>query len=290
MEWIQKLNQAINYMEEHIVEEPDWKEVGKIAGCSAYHFQRMFAYMAGVSLSEYLRRRRMSLAAGDLIAGKKVIEVALKYGYDSPTAFNRAFKAIHGVAPSKVQEGVEIKSYPPICFHILIKGDREMNYRIEKREAFRVVGISMPLGQELEKNFENVPKMWARADMDGSIAKIVSLMDAEPKGILGISSCNQIEPDNWKYYIAAASTMEAPEGMEEYVVPAGTWAVFPGEGDGVSIQKLECRIVQEWLPASGYEYADAPDIELYFGTDPAAMKYEVWIPVRKKEDTDGRHI
>lgn len=285
MEWIQKLNQAMNYIEEHITEEIDWKEVGKIAGCSSYHFQRMFGYMANVPLSEYIRRRRMSLAAGDLLLGQKVVDVALKYGYDSPTAFNRAFKSIHGIAPSRIHEGVEIKSFPPICFHISIKGDCEMNYRIEKKEAFKIAGISMPLEQEIEKNFENVPKMWAKAQMDGTIPRILSLMDAEPKGLLGVSACSQ--EGNWKYYIAAATTKDALDGMEEYVVPASTWAVFPGDGTGRTVQELECRIVQEWLPASGYEYADAPDIELYLGENPQDMKFEVWIPVRKKEELDG---
>lgn len=123
MEWISRLNSAINYIEEHIQDELDMEKVGSIAGCTSYHFQRMFAYMSNVPLSEYIRRRRMSLAAVDLLSGEKVIDVAVKYGYESPTAFNRAFKNIHGIAPSKIsEEGVAVKSFPPIHFHITIKG------------------------------------------------------------------------------------------------------------------------------------------------------------------------
>ena len=149
MEWISRLNSAINYIEEHIQDELDMEKVGSIAGCTSYHFQRMFAYMSNVPLSEYIRRRRMSLAAVDLLSGEKVIDVAVKYGYESPTAFNRAFKNIHGVAPSKIsEEGVSVKSFPPIHFHITIKGECEMNYRIVKKEAFRIVGIIHPKGEK----------------------------------------------------------------------------------------------------------------------------------------------
>lgn len=155
MEWIERLNEAINYIEEHLADEIDYEELAKIAGCSTYHFQRMFAYMANVSLSEYIRRRKMSLAAVDLQGGDaKIIDVALKYGYSSPTAFNRAFQTIHGIAPSLVRsQGVSVKSFPPMTFKITVKGVEEMNYRIEKKEAFRIVGVSRPLYKEIEKNF-----------------------------------------------------------------------------------------------------------------------------------------
>ena len=149
MEWINRLNSAMNYMEEHILDEIDMEKVGSIAGCSSYHFQRMFAYMANVPLTEYMRRRRMSLAAVDLLHGDKVLDVALRYGYDSPTAFTRAFKMIHGVAPSKISdEDVIVKSFPPIHFHISVRGEGEMNYRIVKKDSFRIVGVSMPLDRK----------------------------------------------------------------------------------------------------------------------------------------------
>ena len=281
MEWVNRFNSAINYMEEHIKEKINLEEAGRIAGCSSYHFQRMFAYMADVLLSEYLRRRRMSLAAVDLLAGEKVLDVALSFEYESPTAFNRAFKEIHGIAPSRISEqGVSIKSYPPIHFHISVKGECEMNYRIVKKEAFRIVGISMGLEKELEKNLEKVPQMWSRAHMDGSIPKLLGMMDQKMPGIMGVSTCNNQE--DWKYYIAVASLVDTPVGMEDCIIPAFTWAVFSGEGVGTSIQDLERRIVMDWLPTSGYEYADGPDMEVYLNTDPVNMKYEVWIPVVRK--------
>lgn len=284
MEWIERLNSAINYIEENLTDEIDFTEISKIALCSSYHFQRMFAYMAGIPLSEYIRRRKMSRAAVDLQDGKnKVIDISLKYGYDSPTAFNRAFRRIHGIAPSEVKEsGCSVKAYPPISFKISIKGDSVMDYRIEKKEAFRIVGVSAPLEKEIEKNFEVVPDLWGQAAQNGIIEKLAGMMDGELKGILGVSSCN--EESDWKYYIAAASNQTAGKELEEFVVPEATWAIFQGKGTNLSIQELERRIVAEWLPTSGYEYGNAPDIEVYISPDPEEAVYEVWIPVVKRSE------
>lgn len=282
MEWIERLNKAIIYIEEHLTEEMDYEELGKIACCSAYHFQRMFAYMANVPLSEYIRRRKMSLAAVDLQGGdEKIIDIAQKYGYNSPTAFNRAFQTVHGIAPSHVKGGgVAVKSFPPLMFKIMVKGVEELNYRIEKKEAFRIIGVSQPLHKEVEENFMIVPKMWQDAAMNGTIQKLAGMMDAPVMGVLGVSACN--DEEQWKYFIAVSSSAPADEGLEEYVVPAFTWAIFPGEGTcPQAIQELERRIVAEWLPTSGYEYDNGPDIEVYLNPDPRQAKFEVWIPVIK---------
>lgn len=282
MEWIERLNQSMNYIEEHLTDEISYEQLGRIACCSAYHFQRMFTYMAGMTLSEYIRRRKMSLAAVDLQGGDaKVIDIAEKYGYHSPTAFNRAFQGVHGIAPSSVKnEGVSVKSFPPITFKITVKGAVEMNYRIESKEAFRIVGISAPLQGEIEKNFMIVPKMWQDAAANGTIQTLAGMMDTPLRGLLGVSACN--DEEEWKYFIAVASTKEKGQ-FEEYTIPPSTWAVFPGTGTNQSVQELEQRIVTEWLPTSGYEYANAPDIEVYLNPDPQNAQYEVWIPVTKKQ-------
>lgn len=244
----------------------------------------MFNYIAGVPLSEYIRRRKMSLAAVDIQGGEaKIIDVAAKYGYASPTAFYRAFQSVHGVSPSAVRgEGVPIKSFPPITIKVTVKGVEEMNYRIETRKAFRIVGKSFPLSREIERNFAEVPQMWQGAVEDGTIEKIVSLMNGEPRGVLGVSVCT--DGEEWRYYIAVSSAAEIDDALEEYVVPGCTWAVFPGSGTGKSIQELEGRIVTEWLPTSGYEFTNGPDIEVYFEPNPENTAYEVWIPVRKRQE------
>lgn len=283
MEWIERLNSVMNYIEENLIEEIDYDEISKIALCSSYHFQRIFAYMADVPLSEYIRRRRLSRAAVDLLdENNKVIDVSLKYGYDSPTAFNRAFQRIHGIAPSEVRERRHsLKAYPPISFKISIKGDSAMEYRIEKREAFRIVGVSAPLEKEIEKNFEVVPAMWGLAAQNGTIEKLASMMDGDLKGLLGVSAC--YEEMDWKYFVAVASNQAAEENLEEFIIPEATWAIFSGRGSNLSIQELERRIVTEWLPTSGYEYGNAPDIEVYINPNPEDAVYEVWIPVVQKK-------
>lgn len=244
MEWVQGMNKAVNYIEEHILEEPDLNQLGRLAGCSAHHFQRIFTYIGGITLTEYLRKKRMSLAAVDLKdENTKVIDVALKYGYDSPTAFSRAFQMIHGIPPSMVREtGASLKAFPPLVFQLTVRGTQEMNYRIEKKDEIRVIGKKIPLKPTLEENFQITPKFWAECAKDGTIEKLAALMDTPFYGLMGISTCN--EKDEWEYYIAVATTKAAGD-FEEMVVPKSTWAVFYQEGPVIKMQELETRIVTE---------------------------------------------
>ncbi len=284
MEWLQRLNEAMAYLEENI-EEVDLARAAQIACCSPFHFQRMFSYLAEVPLSEYVRRRKMTKAAFDLQSGtEKIIDIALKYGYDSPTAFNRAFQSVHGIAPSGARlQGTALKAYPPISFKITIKGENEMNYRIEKKDAFRIVGVKENYKLNVEENFAQIPLFWQNTVQSGMFANICALMGKEPAGVLGV--CGSMNDKDFDYYIAVASDDDVPEGMEEYTVPACTWAIFTCIGPMPSaIQTLQKRIVGEWLPTSGYEYANAPDIEVYFEGNQQAEDYrsEVWLPVEKK--------
>lgn len=284
MEWYEKLNEALKYIEENLDDEIEYEKAAQIACCSAFHFQRMFSYIAGTPLSEYIRHRRLTRAAFDLQNGDKVIDVALRYGYESPTAFNRAFQNTHNVSPSVAQkEGTSLKAYPPISFKITIKGASKMDYRIVKKDEFRIVGIKTLLGKTVEESFELVPKLWNQAAQEGKIPLLASLMNAEPMGILGVSVCMD-NFENGEYYIAVATSNATPSGMSEYIIPPCTWAVFSGQGSMPnSIQELEKRIVTEWLPTSGYEYANAPDIEVYLNDNPADSKFEVWLPIVKKQ-------
>lgn len=282
MEWIERLNHAINYIEEQLTTELDYEKLGRIACCSSYHFQRMFTYMAGIPLSEYVRRRKMSLAAVDLQTGnERIIDVAKKYGYNSPTAFNRAFQSVHGVAPSAVKhEGVSVKSFPPLVFALTLKGMEEMNFKIEKKEAFRILGVSCPLSKVLEENFTAIPHEWDNALEKGILSELYALNNSRPVGLLGVSVHNSKE---WKYFIAVSSGLNSSR-FEEYYIPAATWAIFSGRGTNISLQHLERRVITEWLPTSGYEYAEIPDIEVYIKADPNDAIYEYWLPVVKRKE------
>lgn len=286
MEWIERLNLAIEYIEEHLTDKIDYEKLAGIAACPAYHFQRMFFYMTNISLSEYIRRRRMSLAAVDLQdKNAKVVDIALKYGYDSPTAFNRAFQSIHGIAPSLIRkEKPELKSYPAIRFSLSVLGMEEMNFKIEEKAAFRIIGLSCPLSRELEENFAIIPHEWDTALENGTLSRLHALMNQKPDGLLGVSIHNTKE---WKYLIAVSSS-KTDFCFEEYEIPAATWAVFSGRGTNVSLQNLERRVITEWLPTSGYDYAEIPDIEVYIKADPNDAIYEYWLPViKRREGKDG---
>ncbi|MHC1682274.1 MAG: GyrI-like domain-containing protein [Clostridiaceae bacterium] len=282
MEWIENLNKSINYIEEHLSDEIDLEKVAQLACCSVFHFQRMFSYIADMPLSEYIRRRKMTQAALDLQSNDvKVIDISMKYGYDSPTAFTRAFKSVHGISPSEAKSnGSHLKAFPPISFKITIKGVSEMNYRIEKKESFKIVGVKEHYELNIEENFAQVPLFWQKTHQSGIIPEICSLMNKEPFAVLGVSTC--MNGKDFDYYISVATDKDTPKNMYEYIVPECTWAIF--ECIGGDIQSLQKRIVTEWLPTSGYEYADAPDIEVYFDGDMKSHDYkcEVWLPIVKK--------
>lgn len=270
-------------IKDNLTQTINYNEMAKIMRCSTYQFQRMFAFMNDIPLSEYIRKRKMSLAVVDLQNGEKIIDISLKYGYSSPTAFNRAFQKVHGVPPSKAREkGIDLKSYPPINFKLVIKGTEELNYRIERKKAFRIIGTSLPLYKELEENFKIVPKFWDKAVSSGTLSKLLNLKDDSFDGFLGISACGNNE--NWKYYIAVSSSSSLKDNLEEYDVPSSLWAVFKGSGTNKTLQELEKRVITEWLPYSGYDYGDAPDIEHYIQADPQNAIYEYWLPIQMKKE------
>ena len=283
MDWIEKMNRAIDYIEAHMTKKLNAADIAKVVGCSTYHFQRMFACMTGISLSEYIRRRRMSLAVVDLrCEGMKMIDVALKYGYQSPTAFNRAFQSVHGVAPSLIKlDGVPIKSYPPLSFLMVVKGVESLEFRVEKKEAFRVVGISVLLDGDIKNMTGPIEKIWQIAEANGTIKKLKGLMEGEPAGMLEVMLPDE-EIREWRYVVSVASEKEVDGGLEAYLVGAYTWAIFRAEGKTLDeVQDLGNRVISEWLPMSGYEYDNGPDISAHVKEDLGVVVLEYWLPITK---------
>jgi AraC family transcriptional regulator len=287
MEWLKNLSKAIEYIEKNLAGEISYEEAAKIACCSTYYFQRMFSYVAGIPLSEYIRRRRMTQAAFELqTTNIKVLDVALKYGYTSPTSFNRAFQSVHGISPiSAKAQGSVLNAYPPIRFSVKITGGNVMPYRVEEKEAMRIVGIRIPLTLDMEENKKSVPPFWEKALKSSKFPEICNLSNQPPKGVLGITACQS--PDKIYYYIAAATDKPVPKDMFEYEIPAATWVIF--ESDGYfkeSIQSIFSRFLTEWLPFSGYTYAELPDIEVYpiSGGKTRTGHSEVWIAVKKEKE------
>jgi AraC family transcriptional regulator len=286
MNMLKKMNNILNYIEENLDKKIDNNKISKLALCSVYHFQKIFSIMSGISFYEYVRNRRLDRAAFDLRNGnEKVIEIALKYGYESPTAFNRAFQKMHGIAPNKVRLGKEVKlqAYPPITFQISIKGAVMMNYQIINQKSFRAVGVKLITSTKNDEQLKKIPLFWDECCENGSYQKLVRLCENQPinenivSGILGICIMDE-SSNNINYYIAVATDKRTPEGMEEVIIPDCTYAVFESIGAMPNaIQDLTKRIYTEWLPNSGYEWTNAPDIERYSEGDITKDDYKCWV-------------
>lgn len=282
MDWLKRMNAAINYIEDNITCDIDYKEIAKIACCPNYHFQRMFVFITEIPLSEYIRRRRLTLAAFELQQNNcSVIEIAQKYGYTSHSAFTRAFKEIHGSAPTSVRKsGAKLKAYPRMSFNISIKGGSEMNYRIEKLGSFSAVGFKYSVNTE--KSFSTIPMIWQEIQQNGFGERLLSLMDRNPekslKGVLGIlSEGDWGKNKNFSYYSAVPYEKETPVDMEKLNFPESQWVVFEAS-NLTEIIKTWKRLYTEWIPTSNYSLADLPAIECYYppGHNP---QNELWIPI-----------
>ncbi len=287
MEWLKKLGKAIDYIEDNLDKEISYDEAARIACCSPYYFQRVFSYVSGVSLAEYIRRRKMTQAAFELQrADSRVIDVALKYGYYSPTSFNRAFQNVHGITPTAAKLGGNVlQAYPSIQFKIEITGGSAMAYRIVKKPPLRIVGIRIPLTSDMEENLRIVPEFWKALLQGKQFLEICSLSNGEPRGILGISVYKN--PKEIYYYIGVAVNSPAPAGMYGFEIPAATWVIFDNNGRfKEDVQSVFKRFYMEWLPFSGYQYAELPDIEVYpiCSGQPVNGHSEVWIAVVKEDD------
>ncbi|MFB9326717.1 GyrI-like domain-containing protein [Paenibacillus aurantiacus] len=291
MEWLQRMKDAMDYMEARMEEKLDIEAVARVACSSPFHFQRMFSMVTGVTVGEYLRKRRLSLAAQELASSQaKVIDVALKFGYDSPESFAKAFRKAHGITPSEArQPGAKLKAFPRISFHLSLRGEKEMEYRIIERGAFEVAGISFVTTCKDGENHRAIPKFWQENNANGTTARLAA--QAPNHETLGICMEFNHADDTLRYMIAsevapvAAADGSLGNSFETRTIPAATWAVFTSVGPMPhAIQDVWQRIFQDWFPSSNYEHAGGPEFELYPDEDPSGEDYrcEVWIPIKPK--------
>lgn len=290
MDWLDKMNAAMEYIENHLPDDIDYFQVARVARCSEYHFRRMFPFMTGVPLSEYIRRRRLSLAASELSnSNLSVADIAKMAGYESPDAFTRAFKNWHGITPSEVRKGGQtIKSYPRMTFHLSIKGGTEMKHRIIEKEVFNIVGIMKRVPIQFEGENPEVASMWKSLRSE-SIQTLKSLSNTEPKGLIQASTNfdegRMEEKGGLDHYIGVATTQPNVVRFKTLQVPASMWAVFEVEDSSTEkIQTTWGRIYSDWFPESDYELSEGPEIlwSEMLENLPTGQKSEIWIPVRKK--------
>lgn len=289
MDFLARMNGALDYIERNLAGDIDFKEAARLACCSEYHLTRMFSFLAGVSLSEHVRRRRLTLAAFDLQNGNcKVIDVAVKYGYSSPDSFARAFLSLHGVTPSEARNaGQALRAYPRMTFQLSIQGGSEMNYRIVEKGAFRIVGLKKRVPIVFHGVNPEIAAMWESLDAE-AISTLKGLSNVEPAGMLSASTNfsegRMEEKGELDHYIGVATTKECPERFKQLEVSASTWAVFEAVGPFPdTLQNVWGRIYSEWFPSSNYEQAEGPEIlwnEHKDLTSPT-FRSEIWIPVRK---------
>ncbi|MNM62543.1 Transposon Tn10 TetD protein [compost metagenome] len=291
MDSLKNMNDALKYIEKNLEYEIDYKEIARLALCSEYHFKRMFSFLAGIPLSEYIRRRRLTVAAFELTNSDiKVIDLAVKYGYNSPDAFSRAFQSLHGVTPSEARDNSHsLKAYPPMTFQLSIKGGNEMNYRIVEKEKFNIIGLKKRVPIVFEGVNPEISKMWQSLNMQ-IITELKALSNIEPSGLISasvnFSEGRMEEKGELDHYIGVASTKECPDNFEKLEVKTSTWAVFEAVGPfPETLQNIWGRIYSEWFPSSNYEVAEGPEILWNESKDTSSPTYksEIWVPVVKKQ-------
>lgn len=294
MDWQARLNRALDRIEAGIEGELSWAEVAREANCSLFHFMRMFEVVAGVGAAEYLRRRRLSRAAGELAGGgARVIDLALRYGYETPEAFSKAFRREFGMSPTEAREpGATLRTWPRLTVSIVLKGSEAMEYRIENRPAFGITGLPLEVSVVDGRNYVEIPAFWKRLMEDGSYAALWKCALAKHGfGVMGVCAGDMDEKrESFTYLVGIESPAERaglPPGCVDLAVGAHSWAVFPSRGPlPGAIQAVWKRIMAEWFPGAGYEHADAPDLEVYSAGDASSADYysEIWIPVVKAGD------
>lgn len=285
MRWMEAIGDAIDYIEKNITQELTIESIAKKISVSPFYFQKGFAMLCGFTVAEYIRCRRLALAGSELVAtGERLIDIAIKYGYDSPDSFTKSFTRFHGATPTAVRKGgATIKSFAPLKIKFALEGGYSMDYKIVEKDAFTVVGLSKVF--QYENAMEVVPQLWAEFNQTAKFDEIC--------GIYGINIDANMSGNEFEYligdnYDAAA---EVPEGFVTRTIPAFTWAVFTCKGAmPQAMQDVNKKIFSEWLPnCKDYEIAAGYCIEVYSdpadypnGTQDENYASEMWIPVKAK--------
>lgn len=278
MEWVQSINKAIEYMEEHLTEDIHCEDVSGYVQISSFHFQRMFNLLTGMTVGEYIRKRRLSLAGEELTRqNTKVIDVAFKYAYNSSESFTKAFARFHGITPNKVKKGSELKSFNKLVVKISMEGGTIMDYRIEKKEEFRLLVYAKMFTEESSE--KGIPVFWEEYYQN-------KLYEKAP-GYLGICAQEKEGAGEFMYGIGcdADDVKEIPKGFQIINIPAYTWAIFKCVGPTPdAIQKTWRDIYREWLPGTDYELIPDYDIENYLPGDNTSCDYisEIWLPITER--------
>lgn len=289
MDWITGIQNAINYIEEHLTEEINYDKVAEEAACSSFYFQRIFGVLCDISLGEYICNRRLTLAGNELnVSDIKVIDIALKYGYESPESFTRAFSKFHGITPSEAKKnGSKLKSFSRLSVKITLSGGSMMDYKIVEKEAFEIIEKVEAHSIENDVNAKSIPDFWTKSHNDGTVKTLLE-NTTDRTFIFGVCYGNNSDcAKTFDYSIGAVYNPKTavPKGFRKNIIPARTWAIFECKGAmPKAMQDMWHKITSEFFPTSGYQPTYEMDIEAYTEGDMGESDYrsEIWIPVVKK--------
>lgn len=276
--WIEEFQASIDFIERNLTDEPDIETIAAKAALSPFYYQRIFGALCGMTVGEYIRARRMTLAAQELNGRDvKVIDVAVRYGYDSPDSFAKAFQKFHGITPSQAREkGALLRSFAPMHIKVTMEGGTMLDYKIVEKAQFTVVGVKRRFNDET--SYQEVPKFWDEWMAQGENRPVM--------GAFGV--CSEMNGKDFEYWIADLYMPwgDIPEGCETLVIPGGLWAVFGCKGPlPDNFQKLNTQIWTEWLPSlKGYKLAGNYNLEVYSepAENPADTVNYIWIPLVKE--------
>ncbi|MFD8543771.1 GyrI-like domain-containing protein [Streptomyces sp. NPDC059649] len=284
---LERLNEALEHIESHLDQRIEVAELARIAVTSEYHFRRLFSALAGISLSEYIRRRRLTVAGAEVLAGERtLLEVAVRYGYGSGEAFARAFRTVHGIGPGEARRtGAALHSQPRMSFRLIVEGSSSMRYRVVEKEEFRVVGkkARVPL---VHVGVNPAIAEFIRGIDQETIRRITALSDQQPEGIVSVSDDldpSRAEGTELDYYHGVVTGADAPDDLDALTVPAGAWAVFENSGPfPQALQYLWRDVFTQWFPSNPYQSRPGPEIlRTRLSSDATQADAELWIPVER---------
>lgn len=296
MAWVEILQQAVNYMEEHLLEEINYEDVARQVHMSSYEFHRAFSFLSDMTANTYIRNRRLSLAGQELSqTDAKVIDVALKYGYDTPESFTKAFTRFHGVAPKYTKKaGTQLSLFNPLIIKITMEGGRSMDYRMEQTKKMKLIALVRSFSNQIMNDEENheIPDFWGECHEKGLLEPIRKLRPDGKHDLYGLCSPAKKDETSFQYGIGVVIDDDTLPFDEEAMIQKGysiwdvepsTYAVFKCMGeDGSCISEMWSRFYKEFLPQTGYESRESTDYEIYYEQGEPGMFCELWIPVQEK--------
>jgi AraC family transcriptional regulator len=289
---LENLNKSMAYIEEHLDGDIDIQRAAQIACCSEYHYRRMFSFLAGMSLGGYIRNRRLAVAASEMAnTDERVIDVALRFGYNSPDAFSKAFQLMHGITPVQAKKtGAPVQTFLPLTFQLSIKGGYKMDCRIIEKGAFNIIGASGRIPLIYSGPNPHTAEVWKKLKQEDLLV-LMEVSEIEPKGILNVYANYEdktAEGTKLDMFVGIAADKPLPERlMKRYdVLPveASAWAVFSSVGKHPeAAQETWARIADTWFPSSNYEMTGGPEISRYESYDfgKPDFKTEIWIPIKR---------